>query len=386
MPQIFDGHADRVTRHAEDWKVTVFDRLEALPADAIALFPNAIVGNLFDTRHWYRCIIEAAVPGSAQPVLVLCTRAGQSIALLPLLRMDDGALQSLTTPYTCLYQPLLHPNADIEIFRQVGRIFGHFCRRYGPVRIEAMDVNWPGLPSLLSGIHAAGLMALRFNHFGNWHEPITETSWADYLRGREGALRETVRRKLSRALRDKSITLDLVIDQSGLEAGICAFEQVYARSWKAAEPYPRFNANFMRTAATMGVLRLGVLRQAGTPIAAQYWVVTGDAITGRTATVLKLAHDEAFKPLSPGTVLTAWMLRFLFDQEKVTNLDFGRGDDPYKRQWVTQRRQRIGLMLVNPLSPSGLRLCLRHLAGKARRINLSGLRATHGPAPGHSGN
>ena len=162
MPQIFDGHADRVTRQAEDWKVTVFDRLEALPADAIALFPNAIVGNLFDTRHWYRCIIEAAVPGSAQPVLVLCTRAGQSIALLPLLRMDDGALQSLTTPYTCLYQPLLHPNADIEIFRQVGRIFGHFCRRYGPVRIEAMDVNWPGLPSLLSGIHAAGLMALRF--------------------------------------------------------------------------------------------------------------------------------------------------------------------------------------------------------------------------------
>ena len=60
--------------------------------------------------------------------------------------------------------------------------------------------------------------------------------------------------------------------------------------------------------------------------------------------MLKLAHDEAFKAHSPGTVLTALMLRHLLDQEHVARIDFGRGDDAYKQGWAVERRQqRIGV-------------------------------------------
>ena len=52
---------------------------------------------------------------------------------------------------------------------------------------------------------------------------------------------------------------------------------------------------------------------------------------------------------------------------ELRELDFGRGDDPYKRQWVGLRRQRIGLILANPFRPAGLRLVLTHLAGRARQ-------------------
>ena len=93
----------------------------------------------------------------------------------------------------------------------------------------------------------------------------------------------------------------------------------------------------------------------------QFWVVKD----GR-ATVLKLAHDEAFKAHSPGTVLTALMLRHLLDQEHVAAIDFGRGDDAYKQGWATQRRQRIGLLLVNPRRPAGSAALLRHIAGRVR--------------------
>ena len=82
------------------------------------------------------------------------------------------------------------------------------------------------------------------------------------------------------------------------------------------------------------------------------------------ATVLKLAHDEACKAHSPGTVLTALMLRHLLDQEHVDHIDFGRGDDPYKQGWATQRRQRIGLLLVNPWSAAGSTTLLRHALGR----------------------
>jgi CelD/BcsL family acetyltransferase involved in cellulose biosynthesis len=83
--------------------------------------------------------------------------------------------------------------------------------------------------------------------------------------------------------------------------------------------------------------------------------------------VLKLAHDEAFKPISPGTVLTAWMLRRLIGEEGVAAIDFGRGDDPYKQLWTSARRQRIGVVLATPWQPAGAALLLRHGLGRLRR-------------------
>ncbi len=97
-------------------------------------------------------------------------------------------------------------------------------------------------------------------------------------------------------------------------------------------------------------------------MAAQFWIVE-DA----QATVLKLAHDEAAKSLSPGTVLTALMLQHLLDQEHVGRIDFGRGDDPYKRLWARERRQRIGIVLANPRRPRGLAFLARHALGRVRQ-------------------
>jgi CelD/BcsL family acetyltransferase involved in cellulose biosynthesis len=118
----------------------------------------------------------------------------------------------------------------------------------------------------------------------------------------------------------------------------------------------------MRQAAAAGALRLGLLHAGETAIAAQLWTVAGG-----TASVLKLAHDEAYKPLSPGTVLTARMIARLIDGEGVAALDFGRGDDPYKRLWTTRRRQRIGLFLAAPWHPAGAATLLRQALGQLRR-------------------
>jgi hypothetical protein len=202
------------------------------------------------------------------------------------------------------------------------------------------------------------MLASRFAHFGNWHEPIAGRSWDQYLAARPGALRETVRRKLRRT----PTTLEIVATTDAVEAGIDAYEEIYARSWKVPEPYPRFHAEMMRRAAAAGVLRLGLLRAEARVIAVQIWIVQG----GRAA-VLKLAHDESDKTLSPGTVLTALMIRELLGRETVTELDFGRGDDAYKQLWATQRRQRIGIVLANPLRLRGLAALGRQALGHARR-------------------
>ena len=346
----------------------VFDDLEALPPDCAGLFAAGARENFWLGRPWFRAVLAEAMPAGARGLFLLC-RTGQGPGVLFALRTLAGGarLEGLSTPYSCLYQPLAAPQTSPEELRAAGLAFGGFCRGWGQVRLDALDGDWPGLPPLLEGVRAAGLAVLRFDHFGNWHEDVAGQSWAGYLAARPGALRETIRRRLGQAERDPRIALETIDSTAGLEAGIAAYEEVYARSWKRTEPFPRFGAALMRAAAAEGALRLGLLRLDGRPVAAQYWVLTGG-----TATVLKLAHDEAARARSPGTVLTAAMIRGLLEREWVAKLDFGRGDDAYKSAWAGQRRQRVGVVLANPRRPAGLLALVRHRLGRPVRNWLRG--------------
>ena len=338
-----------------------FPSLDALPADIESLFDGS--PDLFHSRAWWRTVLAFGMPEGTQPCFLLLWADDTPAALIPLRRPDSGsALASLTTPYTCDYTPLLAPGlsaaAQVEIFAA----FARFCRGWATTRLDALPDDWPALPACLEGAREAGLTVVRFAHFGNWHEEVRGLDWSGYLARRPGALRETIRRKLRRGERRADASFTIVTRPPELAPGIEAFEQVYAKSWKDPEPFPRFNAGLMRETAAAGILRLGIWRIGGVPVAAQLWIVDRG-----TATVLKLAHDEAFQADSPGTVLTALMLRTLLNEERVGAIDFGRGDDAYKQGWASQRRQRIGLVLVNPRRPAGLGFLARHRLGQARK-------------------
>jgi hypothetical protein len=350
--------------------------LEALPGDVAALFATEadLAGgagstgcSLYATRAWYRVVVASALPAGAVACFVWVTLDGVPAALFPLLRLANGEIQSLTTPYSCEYVPLLAADLTPDALLRVFGAFGQWCRSRPALRLEALAPEWPGLAVLQQGLRAAGLSVLSFRHFGKWYEPTAGVTWAQYLAGRDGALRETVRRRVARSARDPGIRFALLRRQDDVEVGIAAFETVYAKSWKQPEPYPSFNATLIRTASALGILRLAVMWRQEVAVAVQYWIVSG----GR-ASMLKLAHDEAFKLLSPGTVLTAWVIESLLEREAITEIDFGRGDDPYKRAWTRQRRQRIGLLLANPRSFAGLVLIGRHRLGVAgRRLQMA---------------
>lgn len=331
--------------------------LAAVPAELFAAAPFQ------SAAGWWRCVLAAGLPAGAAAHFLLARDADRALGLLPLCDAPscgtpagtDRSVGGLVTPYTCLFQPLLAPGADP---RALGRAFARFCVRWPVLRLDALDAAWPGWPGLLAGFAAGGRRAAWFDSFGNWHE-IAAHGWEAYLAARPGALRETIRRKLRRAERDPAQSFHLARRPDEIAPALAAYEAVYRRSWKQPEPYPDFGPALLAEAAAAGVLRLGILSRDGTPLAAQYWIVEA----GR-ATVLKLAHDEAEKTLSPGTALTAWMVRALL-AEGVTELDFGRGDDPYKRLWASARRQRKGLILARLWHPHGAAALARQAVGQA---------------------
>lgn len=330
--------------------IETFASLAALPADATPLF--AVSSTFFSTRPWWEIVLARAIPSGAVPRLVLVRVDGEAVALFPMLAGDD--FRALTTPYTCLYEPLIVAARDAAF-----AAFARYCRSFSTVRLDAFD------EAAEAGIAAAaresGLFVVRFDHFGNWYEDIAGLDWAGYLARRPGALRETIRRRTRRAERLTNASFRLFDGLDDLATGIEAFETIYARSWKDPEPFPGINPAQIRAAAELGIARLGVWWIDGVPAAAQFWIMEHGQ-----ATVLKLAHDEAFKAHSPGTVVTAWMIRHMIEREHAVMLDFGRGDDPYKQDWVSSRRQRIGLMLINPRRLGGMIALARHAMGRVR--------------------
>ncbi len=317
---------------------------EDLPAGVASLFGR----RLFESAAWYRSCCKAGLPAGARAVFVSVSD-GAPVALFPMLS-HGAACGSFTTPYTCLWQPMLAPGADA---RAVGRAFGRWCRAWPTVRLDALDLQAPPWAGLLHGLRDAGLLPMPFDHFGNWTTDTRGAGWDAYLAARPGPTREALRRR-GRKLAAEGAVFRVVESQAELPAAIAAYEKVYAASWKEPEPFPQFNATLMHEAAAAGWLRLGLLEHAGDVVAAQIWVVQG--IWGA---VLKLAHDERRKAVSPGTVLTGFMIRHLLEQDGVTVLDFGRGDDAYKKAWTDSRAQRQGLILANPMRPAGLAAILR---------------------------
>jgi CelD/BcsL family acetyltransferase involved in cellulose biosynthesis len=346
-------------------EIEIFSATALLPCDARALL-DASAG-IFAGRAWWDVVLTHAIPGGGKASFVAIRSAGRTVALLPML-WTDNRLSNLTTPYTCEYIPLFAAGLDQATRVAAMAVFGRFCRPHAIVRLDALPSEWNCLTDVEAGARQAGLRALRFNHFGSWYEEINGLDWSAYLRGRPGALRETIRRRQRRAEKLSTARFDLFTQPAQMDLATGMFELVYRRSWKDAEPFPTFNAALMRAMAALGLLRFGVWSIGVEPVAVQVWVVKDGK-----ATILKLAHNEAFRAHSPGTVLTALMLQYLLDQEHVVRLDFGRGDDPYKQGWAARRRQRIGLLLVNPLRLSGMAAITRHTLGRV----WSALQATY---------
>jgi hypothetical protein len=334
-------------------------RIECLPARCDELFATG--RNFSLGKAWFRNMTESGLAAGTEASFAVLTEGGEAVAMLPLQHGAKGELQSLTNCYTCLYRPLIARQARAgDIARRLGHAVGRRFARRPQVRIECLPSDWPALDGFIDGLRAAGLAVRRFAHFGNWCEPVRGRGWEDYLAGRPGNLRELLRRRGRRRER-AGLRLEVIDRPEELPRGIAAYETIYRKSWKPHEPFPCFNAGLMREAARERALRLGIYWRDGAPIAAQLWIVAHGS-----ATVMKLAHDEAHRALSPGTLLTAEMIARLL-QEGVTEIDFGRGDDPYKRLWAGTRRQRIGLLIVNPRRPSGLLALSRHDLGRAVR-------------------
>jgi CelD/BcsL family acetyltransferase involved in cellulose biosynthesis len=234
---------------------------------------------------------------------------------------------------------------------------------------------------LLEALSSDSWFPFQFFAFGNWYEPVT-TDWTAYLAARGGTLRSTIKR-MGKKFTAEGGVLEVVTRPENLAEAIAAYEEVYAASWKNPEPFPAFMPGLLQTCAEKGALRLGVARLNGRPIAAQAWIVSH----GR-AEIYKVAYDQSYKAYAPGTLVTASLMQHVIEVDRVREVDYLMGDDPYKKTWMSKRRERWGIVAYNLRSLPGLAgfaiealgRTFKHLRQRLQRVPLGQAQHTKIPS------
>ena len=282
-----------------------------------------------------------------RPLYAQATSGSRGL-VLPLLYGPDG-LHSLASWYAFTWNALHTPGGPhADLAECIARDLVSRTSRLHLTRIGGEDA---ALKALEDAFRKAGWHAYREVCDTNHVLPVRGRSFAQFMAGRPGRVRTTLQRKAR--------MLDVHVSARFNAADWTCYEAIYADSWKPAEGDPHLLRAFAREESAHGRYRFALAWAEGEPVAAQFWTVDQG-----TAYIHKLAHRTSAERLSPGTVLTAALFERVIDIDGVNLVDFGTGDDPYKRDWMEQVRERWDLTCMRPMAPRNWPIMGKHILRK----------------------
>ena len=300
---------------------------------------------------WYR-LLERHVLGPDAVVRVHRAALGEETASLVLIRERFGPggpgvrLRALQNYYTSDFRPLCTSSAARALLGPlVERVLA--IERPAVVSLSPLDPDAPETADLRAAFAGRGWAVRESVASVNWRCPV-DGSYARYVAERPSRVRRTLGRRTRRWEALHGAGIEIHDGRGGTDELAARYRHVYDRSWKVPEPHDGFVPALIAYAAERERLRLGIASIDGVPVAVHLWFVTG-----RRASIYKLAHDKAHDELSPGTVLMGAMLRHVIEIDGVTCIDFLTGDDAYKRDWMTERREKLEMRAFDRRSVIG---------------------------------
>lgn len=334
----------------------------SLPAGLAAIFDKHGQPSFFGLPQWYDLMARFGVPDGTE-VCVLTDEQPGSLVAVPLqatLEKNRRCLTSLANFYSVEHGVIAAPGADVEKgFTAILSEIQASRPRVDCLRLLELDPIDSSYRALRRALRNAGFLVECGFASGTWFEDTTGLSFADYYAARPSELRNTWRRKRRSLDRSGRLRTAFFPGGIGIAEAIADYQTTYAASWKEAEPFPHFMPALMWLAAELRALRLGIYYVDGSPAAAQFWILWD----GR-AVIYKLAHDQRFDTLSLGTLLTMEMIERVLRNDCPREINFGRGDDPYKKLWLSRRRERWNINAFNLRTIPGLALGLEREVAK----------------------
>jgi hypothetical protein len=358
-------------------KVCVYQKFEDLPNRYSALFADTDASSdVFKSLPWFRNLAASGLPNNtALRIYGVESDTGQGTPLLVLplchqnskqTRFSSCKLTALSTFYTSLFSPIigkLLDMSDSSLQEHVDVLVKAIAAErpsWDIIDLHPMDADSHAFNALADALRKNGMAVQRYFCFGNWYLNVNGRTFEEYYNALPSKLRNTLERKSKQLDNANRLRIRIFSGDDELNVAISAYEKIYHASWKIPEAYPAFMPSLIRTCAAQGWLRLGIAYIDEQPAAAQIWIVHNNV-----ASIYKLAYDEQFASFSIGTILTARLMRHTIDVDKVREVDYLTGDDDYKKNWMSDRRERTGLIAFNLRTLHGLLAACKNLGGHA---------------------
>ncbi len=312
-----------------------------LPDSANVLFAENEHISLFCSKIWLETLSTHAL-AEHQTLLLACVIEKNGIsAILPLIKHSQGDLSSLSNNFTSVYSLLISNNDQQDAILD--------CLAHGlsqelahPILFEPIDTLDHKIIRLRQLMESYGFQSYPYFRFYNWVHPVKGQSFNEYMADRPSILRNTIRRKQHKLNREHTYHIRLFknaeTDNSQINKALADYHAIYKTSWKSNEYFSEFTPALIKNLHLRNWLRLAILYINEQPAAAQIWFVAHGK-----AYIYRLAYDENWRHYSPGSILTKYLMRYVIDIDKVTEIDFLTGNERYKQDWMTVRKERIGI-------------------------------------------
>jgi len=351
-------------------KIKSFSSLELIPGSYSEVFSAAAKHSFFYSRPWVTNYINTVVEQDKTtysilgleefniPKALLFTQTFRSNQIL----QYGNKLSCLSNFYASLSGPIIDYE-ETNIDELIYEMFHHVISRnpkIDMIDLKPLDNSTSTFNAIISVLKNHGWITQEYFCFGNWYLPVHDLDFDDYIAARPSQLRNTLKRKKKKFEKESNSRIDIITGPNGLQKAVNAFLSIYEKSWKKPEPYPTFLPGLIRTCAENGCLRLGVAWVDGKPAAAQLWIVDNGI-----ASIYKLAYDPQYNKLSVGSLLTMALMEFVFKEDKVRCVDYLTGDDAYKKDWMTHRRERVGVIAFNTRTLAGQFGAILNISGRS---------------------
>jgi hypothetical protein len=308
-----------------------------LPESANARFEQGEKDSLFFSRPWFENL-TAALADDESMLLACVVAENRVMAIMPLIISTGTTWYALKHRYTTHYSLLLADDDQDRVLACLAEGLGRL-----PIKallLEPVASDDGRLDGLRRALESAGFSCEHAFRFYNWIYRVQGESYAAYMAARPARLRNTIARKQRKLEREHGYDIRLFTGNE-VPFKMSDYYTVYSASWKANEQYVRFLDGIVADLSKPGWSRLAILYVKGQPVAAQLWFVVHG-----TASIFRLAYDEAWKPYSPGSILTSFLMAYVIDTDKVELIDFLTGNDAYKQDWMSERQERFALSCV----------------------------------------
>ncbi len=331
--------------------------------------------DIFHEKWWYDLFVDEIVRDRRKTYFVALGNDDETRhdLILPLIR-EKREIKSMANFYTGLYGPIWNGKNRSEKRDALDRAFKTVLKdKVDSIRLQPLDKDGEDYELIFEALRRNHCLAVKYFCFGNWYLPCKDLSYGKYMDSLSSRLKNTIKRKTKKFAKDGGSVV-LYDDKSGANEAVAAYCQVYDRSWKQKETYPDFIRKLAFAAAGRDALRIAVARMGEKPVAAQFWIVC----KGK-GYIYKLAYDEAYSAYSPGTILSNFLFEKALEQGEIHEIDYLIGDDGYKKDWMSHRRERWGIAAFNCKSVLGLAKGTRHVGAEkfkkiVRRTKLFGPR------------